>query len=541
CPGTMDKTGSTYTLHASADSVLSLPLEGCQSPSPSVGRAAQRYTNSFVPPSVKHRIKVTVSFVRNLKLEAFLLVYVMAFSMRLITTQDLLLTKACLQQQNISETECAKPSEELKSRIEREANTVNLFTILVQLLPSAVLSIFVGTWSDKYGNKIPILAAVVGGMLCDVCNILVAMSLQSSLYWSVLAALPNGVSGGLVCVWAAVYSHATISTSPELRTLKFLFIGLAIQLGFPFGQFVSGQVFKSWGYVPVYICSWTLMLGCFVWMIVVVQGQKNPGVSWTQMASEFFKLDNFVEGVRTTMRPRPHSGRNQILLMLITMCIIVLNAETTRSVTYYFVKKQFDWSLTKYSNVTSLFALTNLISLGPIVLILTKGLRVHDLTLSVIGVTSMMLQNFTRGLAVQEWMYYASGILGIAGGVSTIGITSYVSRIVSQKEIARMFSFWAACEAIVPVLGDVMSSQVFNATIDVFPGAPFVISSILLVIALGSLVYCYRKSRSDSFEPFENDGISQAVDGEDERHQASEMVHSPSSTPSCCCSSGADR
>lgn len=79
-------------------------------------------------------------------------------------------------------------------------------------------------------------------MISDVCNILVAMSLQSSLYWSVLAALPNGLSGGLVCVWAAVYSHATISTSPELRTLKFLFIGLAVQLGFPFGQFLSGQV-----------------------------------------------------------------------------------------------------------------------------------------------------------------------------------------------------------------------------------------------------------------------------------------------------------
>lgn len=26
--------------------------------------------------------------------------------------------------------------------------------------------------------------------------------------------------------------------------------------------------------------------------------------------------------------------------------------------------------------------------------------------------------------------------------------------------VARMFSFWAACEAMVPVLGDVMSSQV---------------------------------------------------------------------------------
>ncbi|XP_022647782.1 uncharacterized protein LOC111268199 [Varroa jacobsoni] len=533
CSGTMDKADPTRTLHASVGSVsFPSPDECCPRPPPAPAKAAQSHPNSFVSPTVKPRIKAVFNFIRDLKLEAFLLVYVMAFSMRLITTQDILLIKACLQQQNISDAECAKPSEDLKSRIEREANTVNLYTILVQLVPSAILSIFVGTWSDKYGNKIPILVAVVGGMVCDVCNILVAMSLSSSLYWSVLAALSNGLSGGLVCVWAAVYSHATISTTPELRTLKFLMIGLAIQLGFPFGQFVSGQVFKSWGYVPVYMCSWTLMFACFIWMVVVVRGQRNPDVSWTQMAGDFFKLDNFMEGVRTTMRQRPHSGRRQILFMLITMCIIVLNAETTRSVTYYFVKKQFDWSLTKYSNVTSLFALTNLISLGPIVLILTKGLRVHDLTLSIIGVSSMMLQNFTRGLAFREWMYYTSGILGVAGGVSTIGITSYVSRVISQKEIARMFSFWAACEAMVPVLGDVMSSQVFNATIDVFPGAPFVISSVLLVLALGSLIYCYGRSQSDLFEPFENDGISQAPNhNDDEHYQGSEMVHRSGSSP----------
>ena len=80
----------------------------------------------------------------------------------------------------------------------------------------------------------------------------------------------------------------------------------------------------------------------------------------------------------------------------------------TRSVTFYFVKKQFDWSVTKYSDVTSLFALVNLVSIGPLVLILTKGLKVRDVTLSIIGVVSMLLQNFTRGLAYREWMYYAS-------------------------------------------------------------------------------------------------------------------------------------
>lgn len=96
--------------------------------------------------------------------------------------------------------------------------------------------------------------------------------------------------------------------------------------------------------------------------------------------------------------------------------------------TFYFVKKQFDWSVTKYSDVTSLFALVNLVSIGPLVLILTKGLKVRDVTLSIIGVTSMLLQNFTRGLAYREWMYYASECLNKAQTSLVIGakVTRFV-------------------------------------------------------------------------------------------------------------------
>ncbi|XP_028966454.1 uncharacterized protein LOC114828038 [Galendromus occidentalis] len=73
------------------------------------------------------------------------------------------------------------------------------------------------------------------------------------------------------------------------------------------------------------------------------------------------------------------------------------------SVIYEFVKKHFDWSVTEYSDVTSLFALVTLC-------------RSHRLAFP-----------------------------------------------------AQTFSFWAACEALVPVLGDVMSSQVFNASINALP------------------------------------------------------------------------
>lgn len=57
---------------------------------------------------------------------------------------------------------------------------------------------------------------------------------------------------------------------------------------------------------------------------------------------------------------------------------------------------------------------------------------------------------------------------------------------------AKVFSFWTTCESLVPAVGDVVSSLLFNAFLAVFPGLPFLLGAVLQLIPLGALIYCIR-------------------------------------------------
>ncbi|KAH8036337.1 hypothetical protein HPB51_025004 [Rhipicephalus microplus] len=60
--------------------------------------------NKKAPPNVR-RVD-WLHFVRTLHLELFLFVYAVSYSMRLVMTQDLLLTKACWQRHAINASAC---------------------------------------------------------------------------------------------------------------------------------------------------------------------------------------------------------------------------------------------------------------------------------------------------------------------------------------------------------------------------------------------------------------------------------------------------
>lgn len=81
----------------------------------------------------------------------FLLAYTMSYAMRLLITQDLLLTKTCLYHLSLDTALCANFSNfsETKNVIEKVANNYSLFILLVQLTPAALLSVFLGPWCDK--------------------------------------------------------------------------------------------------------------------------------------------------------------------------------------------------------------------------------------------------------------------------------------------------------------------------------------------------------------------------------------------------------
>ncbi|XP_064479481.1 probable peptidoglycan muropeptide transporter SLC46 [Ornithodoros turicata] len=441
-----------------------------------------------------HWSDVWAALVRSQALCAFLLVYTMSYAMRLFITQDLLLTKTCLYHFRLDPFLCANVSNwtETKDSIERVANNYSLFMLLVQLTPAAVLSIFLGPWCDKYGHKIPIFMATMGGVFQDLGTIYTVVDMGAPLYANVLCSLPNGFSGGLVCVLTAVCSNASLSSQGPLRTLQFLIVLMSAMIGMACGQLAAGHVFRSGGYLPVFAMSAGMLLACLLWVALVI---KNPPTAHKAdcktMCKDLLQVRNFVNGILVVGRTRTHKGRAQILLLMSSMCTILFVSEGTRGINFFYAKKMYDWDVSKYSDINAGFLFLRMVSVSVFVILANVLLRLSDCTIALIGICCGIMQSVSTALARNEILFYVSYLLGTLDASAPIGIKSHASKLLDRDETTQVFSVWIAVEALTPIVGYVFGSQVYNASINFYPGMPYVIYVIFELYPLGSVLYCW--------------------------------------------------
>ena len=52
----------------------------------------------------------------------------------------------------------------------------------------------------------------------------------------------------------------------------------------------------------------------------------------------------------------------------------------------------------------------------------------------------------------------------------------------------QVFAFAATCEAIIPLVGTIAVTQIFNSTIDIFPNVMYTVGAVLLLIPLATFM-----------------------------------------------------
>ncbi|OQR79190.1 solute carrier family 46 member 3-like [Tropilaelaps mercedesae] len=441
-----------------------------------------------------------VQFVLGLQLELFLLVYAMSYSMRLVITQDWFLYKACLSRFDYNETICHKvlngdTEDPDKTAITRVANMYNLCLFLVQFVPAGLLSIFISPFADIYGLKVPLMVATAGGCAQDILTVLTTVTSSFPTFLTVLCAVPNGLTGGLVITCASVYSHAARNSAESVKTVRFAVIITALTLGFQLGMFIGGQIFQfsHAKHFSVFVVSAIFLACCLAYLWAVVPlGDEIRNATRQELIRDLCRIDNFTEGFHAVFRQRPGRNRKKLLLLMVSMWFVLFNSETARNINYYYTKKRYNWKPTHFSNITAAFGIFQLVATATCIAVFSRALRLSDPAFACIGVVAFMVQNAVKAFAYKESLYYLGYAFGVPGGTAAVGISAAASRIIGPSETTKVFSFWTTCESLVPAIGDIISSLLFNAFLGVFPGLPFLVGSVLQFIPLIALIYCIR-------------------------------------------------
>ncbi|KAF4518418.1 hypothetical protein B566_EDAN002071 [Ephemera danica] len=344
------------------------------------------------------------------------------------------------------------------------------------------MALFLGSWSDKNGGarKAPLLIGLVGKLYYSCMLIAISMNSSWPLYTVLYGAtLPAAATGADLAIFMACFSYMADITTPEERTVRITMLQVSYLLTIPVGVALGQLLFTATGEsVPaVFGVNATLVFIAFVYSAFRLiwrsapQSPNDPPVRKVPLrlfCCDFFDYTHLRETVRAIVRRRPGHRRAYLIALLFAMAL------------YTFQRG-------------CLFGLP----------LITKVCGLPDAAAILIGASAHALARVLYILAKVPWLLYVGAVLGAMGPVVAPVIKSMVSKVVPIRERGKVQAVLACADNAVPLFSGVIYSQTYNATIDTFPGAVFLItiaSQLLVMSLLGGIQFSLGRRPLDDGE-----------------------------------------
>jgi len=130
------------------------------------------------------------AFLNLLRLEVFFLSFFFVMLVRKLPQDTMIQDKICRQKYNLSEKFCwdlpefdneSHPDYHFKSEILGDATQYTMYTTIVATIPSVILLLFMGSWTDKYihANKCLMFVGALSFAVESVIQLVLAVNFDS--------------------------------------------------------------------------------------------------------------------------------------------------------------------------------------------------------------------------------------------------------------------------------------------------------------------------------------------------------------------------
>ena len=114
--------------------------------------------------------------------------------------QNLYLSKVCIVNFHLNSSDCGPQNHTIESEhstdIQKYVSNLNIYASLIENIPSVILVLFIGPWSERNGRKVPMMTPVVGLILSVTLYILNYYFESWPAEYILFASIPSGLFGG---------------------------------------------------------------------------------------------------------------------------------------------------------------------------------------------------------------------------------------------------------------------------------------------------------------------------------------------------------
>ncbi len=327
-----------------------------------------------------------------------------------------------------------------------------------------------GGLSDRFGRR-PILLLALLGLTVDY----IFVALAPTITWLFVARVISGICGGSITTANAYI--ADIST-PEKRAQNFGIIGAAFGLGFIIGPLIGGVLGEIGTRVPFYAAAGLTFANFLYGFFVVPESLSNENrrpFTWKR-----------ANPVGTLLQLRNYPA---IIGLLVALFFVYIGQHATHSTWAYFTTENFGWSEAEIGYSLAFVGLMISIVQGVIIRPVIKSMGQEKAL--VIGLSFNAAGLLMIGLATEGWMIYAIMVPYALGGLAGPSLQGIMTSQVPANEQGELQGGMTSLMSLTSIIGPVVMTSIFRvftnpANTTYFPGAPFMLGTLLALISLAT-------------------------------------------------------
>ncbi|OQV18322.1 putative Solute carrier family 46 member 3 [Hypsibius exemplaris] len=353
----------------------------------------------------------------------------------------------------------------------QETAHYTLYVSLMGSIPPVLFSLFVGSWSDKFGRKLPMLVPFIGYFLSSAyMSVISNFEVSPNLFLA--PPVISSVTGGWTILGMAKFSYLADYTTDKNRALNYAVIdGLMILFG-NLGGLLGGYLFQNFGrQIPFYVAT-GIYGASFIYVIIVIRDRapRAKGAA-SSSCSELFSLSHLRDSFLTIAKKRPRDTRIHIYVLLMCYLLYCTASYGDSSVTQLFLEFQpFGWSVEFYTLFNCLNGLFSSVILVAVMVVFRRVFGVSDTMFGFVSSLSCILFFFGYGVARVDWIIYVATAVGLMRHMVSACVRSLLSGMVETTETGKIMCVVSAFQALTPLFGSVIFTTMFAQTESWFSG-----------------------------------------------------------------------
>ncbi|KAL4704399.1 hypothetical protein ACJJTC_005753 [Scirpophaga incertulas] len=422
---------------------------------------------------------------------------------------NIILYRTCVISLNHTVDECkvflspARKNEtiHLEDEVQKYAAFVQMVKLVIESVVPAILSMFLGVWSDTHGRKPLIIWPLLGVSISSMLVVVYSMLENLGPWWYLMTSVPFSLTGGYSVLFTGAFCYLSDITTSSSRSLRMTLLETAISVGSVIGSVLSAYLLIAVGniYLLLIVCSLYVLAYAFtnIYMIESLTGAIEGG--FTTVLDVLLIKEMF----RECFKRRPNHMRAQLLLLTVANSLSIFVLYGLFGLDYLYTREKLHWALQDFTMFSAVS--TTISFLGAIfgAAVIQKILPINDLVFSMVSFTSMAAAFMIKAFAVTTWHMYLSSGVALFGALSVPLIRSTISKILPLEDIAKVFALMCAIDGVCPLLSPVLYNAVYECSITTLPGAVMILSGVFNVasaVMIGYVMYLRWDAASTAYQ-----------------------------------------